>query len=126
MLDLKAGDFVVHIQFGIGRYHGLAKRSVDGVEKEFLFLEYAAGDKLFVPTDQLDRVQKYLNPGDIEPKVNRLRGTEWQKTISKAREDARKVAAELIRLYAQRTLVHRRQYGPDTPWQQEIDRKSVV
>ncbi|MCK6632987.1 MAG: transcription-repair coupling factor [Fimbriimonadaceae bacterium] len=121
LLDLKAGDFVVHIQFGIGRYHGLAKRSVDGVEKEFLFLEYAAGDKLFVPTDQLDRVQKYLNPGDIEPKVNRLRGTEWQKTISKAREDARKVAAELIRLYAQRTLVHRRQYGPDTPWQQEME-----
>ncbi|MBI5706727.1 MAG: transcription-repair coupling factor [Armatimonadetes bacterium] len=121
LLDLKPGDYVVHIQFGIGIYRGLAKREVDGVEKEFLYIEYEAPDKLFVPADQLDRVQKYLNPGDAHPKLNRLRGQEWQRTISKAKENARAFAADLVKLYAQRTLIQRRPYGPDTPWQGELE-----
>ena len=121
VLDLKPGDFVVHIHFGIGIFRGLAKRVIEGVEKEFLFIEYAAPDKLFVPTDQLDRIQKYLNPGEAEPKINRLTGGEWQRTISKAREDARAFAADLVKLYAQRKAVHRRPFGPDSPWQSEME-----
>ncbi len=121
VLDLKPGDYVVHIHFGIGVFRGLVKRTIDGLEKEFLFLEYAPPDKLFVPTDQLDRVQKYLNPGDAHPKLNRLTGGEWRKTISKAKEDARAFARELVQLYAARSAVQRQPICEDTPWQQEME-----
>jgi len=121
VLDLKPGDFVVHIHFGIGVFRGLATREIEGVKKEFLFIEYAPPDKLFVPTDQLDRIQKYLNPGDNEPKLNRLTGGEWQRTIGKAREDARAFAGDLVKLYAQRRTVQRRPFGPDSPWQTEME-----
>lgn len=121
VLDLKPGDYIVHVQFGIGIYRGLVKRQAEGVEKEFLYIEYAAPDKLFVPADQLDRVQKYLNPSETPPKIHRLTGGEWQKTISKAREDARAFAQDLVKLYAERKLVHRRAHGPDTPWQAEME-----
>ena len=121
VLDLKPGDYVVHIQFGIGIYRGLVMRQAEGVEKEFLYIEYAAPDKLFVPADQLDRVQKYLNPSETPPKIHRLTGGDWQKTISKAREDARAFAQDLVKLYAERKLVQRRPHGPDTPWQGEME-----
>jgi len=121
VLDLKPGDFVVHINFGIGVFRGLTKRVVEGVEKEFLYIEYAPPDKLFVPADQLDRIQKYLNPGDTSPKLNRLTGGEWQRTIGKAREEARAFAGDLVKLYAQRKEVQRRPFGSDTPWQAEME-----
>lgn len=121
VLDLKPGDYVVHIQFGIGIFRGLAKRTVNGVEKEFLHVQYAPPDQLFVPTDQLDRIQKYLNPGDAEPKINRLTGGEWQKTLTKAKEDAAAFAKDLVQLYAERKAVRRRPFGPDTPWQGEME-----
>lgn len=121
VLDLKPGDYVVHINFGIGIFRGLVKRPVEGVEKEFLFVEYQAPDKLFVPADQLDRIQKYLNPGDHDPKLNRLTGGEWQKTIGKAKEEAKAFARDLVRLYAKRKQVDRRPYGPDTPFQAEME-----
>ncbi len=121
VLDLKPGDYVVHIQYGIGIYQGLVRRVVDGQEKEFLYIEYAPPDKLFVPADQLDRVQKYLNPGDATPKIYRLTGGEWQKTISKAREDAKAFAQDLVKLYAERKTVQRPSFGPDTPWQGEME-----
>jgi len=121
VLDLKPGDFVVHINFGIGVYQGLITREVDGVRKEFLHIEYKAPDRLFVPADQLDRVQKYLAPGDAPPKINRLTGGEWQKTVGKAREEAREFARDLIKLYASRKSTERVSYGPDTPWQSEME-----
>lgn len=121
VLDLKEGDFVVHIQFGIGVYQGLVKRTVEGIEREFLYIEYAHPDKLYVPADQLDRVQKYLNPGDTQPKVNRLVGNEWQKAIAKAKEDAKVLAQDLVKLYAQRKMVDRRPFEPDTMWQTEME-----
>ncbi|HWD38791.1 MAG TPA: DEAD/DEAH box helicase, partial [Fimbriimonas sp.] len=121
VLDLKPGDYVVHINFGIGIFRGLTKRTVDGFEKEFLFVEYQAPDKLFVPADQLDRIQKYLNPGDATPKLNRLSGGEWQRTIAKAKEDAKAFARDLVKLYAQRKQVARPPYGPDTPFQSEME-----
>lgn len=121
VLDLKDGDFVVHINFGIGIYRGLVRRTVAGVEKEYLFIEYLAPDKLYVPADQLDRVQKYQNPGDHNPKLNRLTGGEWQKTVTKAREEAREFARDLTKLYAQRKTVQRSPFGPDSPWQAEME-----
>jgi transcription-repair coupling factor (superfamily II helicase) len=121
VLDLKPGDFVVHISFGIGIFRGLVKKTVDGIEKEFLYLEYQAPDKLFVPADQLDRVQKYLNPGDDNPKLNRLTGGEWQRTLGKAKEEAKAFARDLVKLYAQRKQVNRPPYGPDTPFQHEME-----
>jgi transcription-repair coupling factor (superfamily II helicase) len=121
VLDLKPGDYVVHINFGIGVFRGLVKRPVEGVEKEFLYVEYQAPDKLFVPADQLDRIQKYLNPGDTNPKLNRLTGGEWQKTLGKAKEEAKAFARDLVRLYAKRKQVDRRPYGSDTPFQAEME-----
>ena len=121
VLDLKPGDYVVHINFGIGVFRGLVKRTVDGVEKEFLYIEYQAPDKLFVPADQLDRIQKYLNPGDTNPKLNRLTGNEWQKTLGKAKEEAKAFARDLVRLYAKRKEVDRKPYGRDTPFQSEME-----
>lgn len=122
ILDLKVGDYVVHINFGIGRYTGLVKKETAGVEREYLLIEYQAPDRLFVPADQLDRVHKYVSPGDGTPKVNKLSGNEWKKAVTKAREDAREFARELIQLYAQRKKVDRLPYGEDTPWQTEMER----
>jgi transcription-repair coupling factor (superfamily II helicase) len=121
VLDLKPGDFVVHINFGIGVFRGLVKRVIEGVEKEFLYVEYQAPDKLFVPADQLDRVQKYLNPGDTQPKLNRLTGGEWQRTLGKAREEAKAFARDLVKLYAERRRATRKPYAPDTPFQEEME-----
>jgi transcription-repair coupling factor (superfamily II helicase) len=121
VLDLKPGDFVVHINFGIGVYRGLTKKRVDGVEKEYLFLEYKKPDKLFVPADQLDRVQKYLAPNEAPPKINRLTGGDWKKAVARAREEAREFARDLIRLYAARKAVERPGYGPDSTWQHEME-----
>lgn len=121
VLDLKPGDFVVHINFGIGVYMGLVKRVSDGVEKEYLHIEYKSPDRLFVPADQLDRVQKYVAPGDDQPKVNRLTGVEWKKTVKKAREEAREFARDLIQLYAKRKRTVREGYGPDTEGLHEME-----
>ncbi|MFN3728450.1 MAG: transcription-repair coupling factor [Fimbriimonadaceae bacterium] len=121
LLDLKEGDYVVHINFGIGVFRGLVTRTSDGVEKEYLFIEYAAPDKLYVPAEQLDRIQKYLNPGDAQPRLNRLSGGDWQRTVSKAKEEARIFARDLVKLYAERKEAKRRPFGPDSPWQAEME-----
>lgn len=122
ILDLSPGDFVVHINFGIGRYAGLVKRESDGVEREYLLIEYKEPDKLYVPADQLDRIQKFLAPGDVEPKLNKLTGGEWQKTIRKAREDAREYARELTQLYAKRKVVNRPPFRSDDAMVEEMER----
>lgn len=121
VLDLKAGDYVVHIHYGIGIFRGLIKRDELGVEKEFLAIDYAPPGRLFVPADQLDRIQKYLNPGDENPKLSSLTGGEWQRTLGKAKEEAKAFARDLVKLYAQRKGVQRRPYGSDTPFQNEME-----
>lgn len=121
VLDLKPGDYIVHINFGIGIFRGLIKKEVEGVEKEFLYVEYQAPDRLYVPADQLDRIQKHLNPGDVPPKLNRLTGGEWQRTLGKAKEEARAFARDLVKLYAARKRVERKPYGQDTPFQAEME-----
>lgn len=127
-LQLLAGDFVVHEQHGIGRFVELIQRKVagggDGV-REYLVLEYAPskrgapGDRLFVPTDQLDQVTRYV--GGDTPVLSKMGGSDWASTKSKARKAVKEIAGELIRLYSARMASRGHAFGPDTPWQRELE-----
>lgn len=121
VLDLKPGDYVVHIYYGIGIYRGLVTRKFEGVEKEFLHIDYAPPDKLFVPVDQLDRIQKYLAPSDDAPKVSRLHSGDWQKAVKTAKQGARDMAEDLLKIYASRAKVTKDPFPPDSPWQAEME-----
>ena len=124
-LQLRPGDFVVHESHGVGRFVELTKRTVRGIEREYLVIEYSAskrggpGDRLSVPTDQLDLVTKYV--GGETPHVNRMGGADWAKTKGRARKAIKEIAAELIRLYSARMATRGREFGPDTPWQRELE-----
>ncbi|HEX6921097.1 MAG TPA: DEAD/DEAH box helicase, partial [Actinomycetes bacterium] len=124
-LQLKAGDLVVHEQHGVGRYVEMVQRTVQGATREYLVVEYAPskrgqpGDRLYVPTDQLDQVTRYV--GGEQPSLHRLGGADWQKAKGRARKAVREIAAELIRLYAARTSAPGHAFGPDTPWQRELE-----
>ena len=124
-LELKTGDFVVHEQHGIGRYIELVSRTVAGVTREYLVVEYASakrgqpGDRIFVPTDSLEQVSKYV--GGETPTVHRIGSGEWQKAKGRARKAVRQIAGELIRLYAARTSSPGFAFSVDTPWQRELE-----
>ncbi|CAN2232140.1 transcription-repair coupling factor [Candidatus Planktophila dulcis] len=124
-LELHAGDFVVHEQHGIGRYVELIQRTVGGVTREYLVIEYAPAkrgqpsDRIFVPTDTLEQVSKYV--GGETPTVHRIGSSEWQKAKGRARKAVRQIAGELIRLYAARTSAPGFAFSPDTPWQRELE-----
>jgi transcription-repair coupling factor (superfamily II helicase) len=124
-LSLKGGDYVVHEQHGIGRYVEMVQRTVAGATREYLVLEYAPskrghpGDRLFVPTDQLDEVSRYVG-GEI-PQMNKLGGSDWKETKSKARKAVKQIAAELVQLYAARQSAPGYAFGTDTPWQRELE-----
>ncbi|MEI6513169.1 MAG: transcription-repair coupling factor [bacterium] len=121
LLDLKPGDFVVHIYHGVGVFRGLVKMERDKTEREFLQIDYAPPDRMFVPVEQIDRIQKYLAPGEENASVMRLGGGEWTRSVKAAKEGAKKLAGELTRLYAARRKAERPPYSPDTPWQQEME-----
>jgi len=122
LLELKEGDLVVHIHHGIGHFRGLSViKSPDGTLSEFLRIDYAGSDKIYVPTDQMDRVQKYIGSTENPPAVNRLGGHEWVRATAKAKAKAKEMAAELVALYAARQAVHVVPAGPDTSWQQEME-----
>jgi transcription-repair coupling factor (superfamily II helicase) len=124
-LSLVAGDYVVHEQHGVGRYLELINRSINGVSREYLVLEYASSkrgqpaDKLFVPTDTLEQVTKYV--GGEAPSLHRIGGADWQSTKRKARKAVKQIAAELIKLYAARMSSPGFAFSPDTPWQKELE-----
>ncbi len=124
-LELRPGDYVVHEQHGIGRYLELVQRTVNGAEREYLVIEYAAskrgqpGDRLFVPTDQLDQLSRYV--GGETPTVHKLGGSDWAKSKARARKAVREIAAQLIQLYAARQSSRGHAFGPDTPWQRELE-----
>jgi transcription-repair coupling factor (superfamily II helicase) len=124
-LALNPGDYVVHEQHGVGRYLEMTSRSVQGAVREYLVIEYAPGkrgqppDRLYVPTDQLDQVTRYV--GGEAPPLHRLGGADWAKTKGRARKAVRQIAAELIRLYSARMASPGHQFGPDTPWQRELE-----
>jgi transcription-repair coupling factor (superfamily II helicase) len=121
LTDLRQDDYVVHINHGIGIYRGLVQRGAEGGQREYLLIEYAEGDRLYVPTEQFDRVQKYLGGEDERPAVHRLGGSEWERAKRRARKSAREMAAELIRLYAARHNRPGHAFAPDTPWQREME-----
>jgi transcription-repair coupling factor (superfamily II helicase) len=124
-LELRAGDHVVHEQHGIGRYVELVQRTVNGASREYLVIEYAAskrgqpGDRLFVPTDQLDQLSRYV--GGENPALHKMGGSEWQKAKARARKAVKEIAAQLIQLYAARKASKGHAFGPDTPWQRELE-----
>ncbi|MBQ6641438.1 MAG: transcription-repair coupling factor, partial [Saccharopolyspora sp.] len=124
-LALKQGDFVVHEQHGIGKYVEMVQRTVGGATREYLVLEYASskrgqpGDKLFVPTDQLDEVSRYVG-GEL-PTLNKLGGSDWKNTKAKARKAVKEIAAELVQLYAARQSSTGHAFGADSPWQRELE-----
>lgn len=124
-LTLNTGDYVVHDQHGVGRYVELISREVQGAVREYLVLEYASSkrghpaDRLFVPTDQLEHVTKYI--GGEAPTLNKLGGGDWAATKTRARKAVRQIAGELIRLYAARMASRGFAFGPDTPWQRELE-----
>ncbi|MEJ5256296.1 MAG: transcription-repair coupling factor [Acidimicrobiales bacterium] len=117
--DLKPGDYVVHYQHGVARYGGMVKRSIGGVERDYLLLEYRGDDKLYVPSDQIDAVRHYT--GGDSPSLSRLGGGEWQKTKAKVRAAVTEIAQELVVLYQKRLHTPGHAFGPDTPWQRELE-----
>jgi transcription-repair coupling factor (superfamily II helicase) len=117
--DLKAGSFVVHYQHGVGRFGGMVRRSIGGVERDYLLLEYKGGDKLYVPSDQVDLLRPYT--GGESPNLNRLNGAEWQKAKSRVRSAVREIAQELVVLYQTRINAPGHAFPPDTPWQHEME-----
>ncbi|KJK57085.1 transcription-repair coupling factor [Saccharothrix sp. ST-888] len=124
-LALQTGDYVVHEAHGVGRYVEMVQRTVQGATREYLVLEYAPakrghpGDRLFVPTDQLDQVTKYV--GGEAPTLHRLGGADWAKTKQRAKKAVKEIAADLIRLYSARMAAPGHTFGPDTPWQRELE-----
>ena len=118
-LDLAEGDLVVHEIHGIGRYAGMVDRELLGVHREYLIIEYAKADRLYVPSDQVDLVSKYI--GGESPRVNRLGSGEWSKTKSRVRRRAREIAQELVKLYAVRGRSSGYAFAADTPWQRELE-----
>ncbi len=124
-LALRPGDHVVHEQHGIGRYVEMVQRTVAGATREYLVLDYAPskrgqpGDRLFVPTDQLDEISRYVG-GEL-PTLNKLGGSDWKNTKARAKKAVKQIAAELVQLYAARQAAPGHAFGPDTPWQRELE-----
>ncbi|MGW7023427.1 transcription-repair coupling factor [Streptomyces decoyicus] len=124
-LTLEAGDFIVHEQHGVGRYIEMVQRTVQGATREYLLVEYAPakrgqpGDRLYIPTDQLEQVTKYV--GGEAPTLHRLGGADWTKTKARAKKAVKEIAADLIKLYSARMAAPGHTFGPDTPWQRELE-----
>ncbi len=119
--DLKIGDYVVHVDHGIGRFEGLQTIQAQGSEREFMLLVYADNTKLFVPVERLDLVSRYSSGEATQPTLDRLGGLGWQKTKAKAKRAMRDMADELLRLYAERKMVTGFAFSPDAPWQKEFE-----
>ncbi|MCL4528772.1 MAG: transcription-repair coupling factor [Chloroflexi bacterium] len=119
--DLQPGDFVVHIDHGIGRFVGLVQRNLDGHEREFLAVEYEGGGQLYVPVHQADRLTRYVGAEGVEPALDRLGGQEWHEKKSRAKEAVLEVAQEMLDLYARRNVVQGYEFKPDTQWQKELE-----
>jgi transcription-repair coupling factor (superfamily II helicase) len=119
--QLSEGDYVVHVDHGIARFYGLTRMSSDGTEREYLVLEYAGGDRLYVPTDRIDRVSRYIGSGDHAPALSRLRTPEWQRTKKRVQESVAETARELLDLYAAREVAPGFAFSRDSLWQQELE-----
>jgi transcription-repair coupling factor (superfamily II helicase) len=117
--ELTPGDYAVHRVHGVGRYLGIQHRAVAGAERDYMVLEYAAGDRLSVPTDQVGMVSRYV--GGETPRLSRLGTSDWTRATARVKRAVKDMAGELVRLYSVRMSVERPPYGPDTPWQMELE-----
>lgn len=120
-LDLKVGDLVVHVNHGIGRYLGVERLDIGGVYRDYLHIQYAGDDKLYVPSDQIDLIQKYVGSEGRTPKLYKLGGTEWNRVKNKVRHSVQDMAKELLELYAAREAIKGYAFTSDTVWQREFE-----
>jgi transcription-repair coupling factor (superfamily II helicase) len=119
--DLKAGDLVVHVDHGVARYAGLGRPKGGSLNRDFMVLEFEGGDRLFVPTDRLDLVQKYSGVSGHKPRLDKLGGVGWEKVKSKVRKSVESMAKELLELYARRRAATGHAFAADGPWQAELE-----
>jgi transcription-repair coupling factor (superfamily II helicase) len=117
--ELTPGDFAVHRIHGVGRYQGIVHRELAGSERDYLVLEYAKKDKLYVPSDAVGMVARYIG-GDV-PRIHRMGGSDWARATAKVKRAVRDMAGELVRLFTVRMSVPGHAFGPDTPWQRELE-----
>ena len=123
LAEVNPGDYVVHQEHGIGRFEGLARLNLTGVEREYLLIHYAGTDKLYIPTDQLDRVTRFIGMGDSVPALSKLGTTEWTRAKAKVKENVQDIARDLLRLYSAREAAPGHAFPPDSeqPWLQELE-----
>jgi transcription-repair coupling factor (superfamily II helicase) len=114
-------DFVVHENHGVGQYKGIEQIEVQGIKKDYIIIQYRGNDKLFIPTDQMNLVQKYIGGEAVKPKLNKLSGIEWQKAKQKAKKSVEVIAEDLIELYAERSKIKGFSFSKDTEWQKEFE-----
>ncbi|HJS18707.1 MAG TPA: transcription-repair coupling factor, partial [Anaerolineales bacterium] len=119
--DLQVGDYVVHIDHGVGRFGGLVRRELEGLIREFLAVEYEGGGQLYVPVHQADRLTRYIGAEGAVPALDRLGGQEWQEKKGRVRQAVIQVAQEMLDLYARRNVVRGFAFKPDTTWQKELE-----
>lgn len=119
--DLKPGDYVVHITHGIGKYTGVTTLEAAGTRRDYLMIRYAGEDRLYVPTEQIDLLQKYVGPEDSPPRLYKLGGAEWSKVKARVKESVQDMAQGLLELYAARESMKGHPFSPDTPWQMEFE-----
>ncbi|MDO4555716.1 MAG: transcription-repair coupling factor [Lachnospiraceae bacterium] len=120
-MELNVGDYVVHEKHGVGIYRGIEQIDVDGTGKDYISIEYKGGSNLFIPATQLDLIQKYASSSSAKPKLNKLGGSEWEKTKTEVRTHIKKVAHDLVELYSIRQSKAGYAYSPDTVWQSEFE-----
>lgn len=121
LTSLKMGDFVVHMDHGIGHFFGVVEQEILGNTKEYLEIDYAGGDKLFVPVDQADKVSRYICDEDTEPKLNRLGSNEWENIQKKVKKETEKIAKDLLKLYAEREQTKKDNFSTDTERQKQFE-----
>ncbi|MBI3970115.1 MAG: transcription-repair coupling factor [Chloroflexi bacterium] len=119
--ELRPGDFVVHVEHGIAQYQGLVKRRTEAGEREYLLLQFAGSDRVYVPTDQLDRVDRYIGVGDHVPALSKLGGAEWERAKNRVKQSVAEIAKGLLELYSQRELAQGHAFSPDNEWQHELE-----
>ena len=119
--DLKEGDYVVHKAHGIGQFLGVNTIKADGITKDYIKIKYKGDDILYIPTNSLDNIRKYVGPEKIGPKLNKLGSKDWDRTKAKVKNNLREVAEELVELYAKRQKMEGFAFSKDTPWQQEFE-----
>jgi transcription-repair coupling factor (superfamily II helicase) len=119
--DISPGDFVVHVEHGVGQYKGLVQRQLGEQSREYLVLQYAGTDQLYVPVEQIDRISRYIGVGEHKPSLNKLGSQDWERAKSRVKQSIVHLAAQLLALYSQREMAAGFAFPPDTPWQEELE-----